>query len=67
MTSAAYTFDLIPQSTQLPSRLLLRSTTSDTHILHTKDMTHLVIDLRSGQELGPGLQPNDIMVLKQEE
>ena len=27
-------------------------------------MIHLVIDLRSGQEVGPGLQPNDIMVFE---
>ena len=30
-------------------------------------MVDLVIHLRSGQELGPGLQPNDVMVLKQKE
>ena len=34
-----------------------------TNILHTADMPHLVIDLRSGQELGV----YDITVLKQEE
>ena len=42
-------------------------TTSFAYILLAAGMIDLVIHLRPGQERGPSLQLDDVMVLKQEE
>lgn len=46
---------------------LLHSTTPYAYILHTANILDLVVYLRSGQKLGPGLQHNGVMVLRQGE